>query len=105
VYDDLSATVASLKTVSARLEDGEGALGKLLSSDDRLYDDLAAGAAALRELVQGVNRGEGLLGRLAKDEQLFQDVERIVDEIQAAVDDFRETAPVVNFSSIFFGAF
>ena len=30
---------------------------------------------------------------------------RIADEIRATVDDFRETSPVITFTSIFFGAF
>jgi phospholipid/cholesterol/gamma-HCH transport system substrate-binding protein len=104
VGDDLAATVASLKNITARLEKGEGALGKLLSSDDQLYKDLQAAVASLRSVSEGLQKGEGTLGKLLKDESLYNDARSVLRETRAAVDDFREMSPVVNFTSIFFGA-
>ncbi len=95
----------NLLAVSARLERGEGTLGRLLSSDDSLYRDLESTVGALRETAETINRGEGTLGRLVKDDGLYQQVDGLMGEIRAAVDDLRETTPVVSFSSIFFGAF
>jgi phospholipid/cholesterol/gamma-HCH transport system substrate-binding protein len=105
LYKDLSASVASLRKISERLEKGEGTLGKLLSSDDALYKDLSAAVASLRTIATDMEKGKGSLGMLMKDEGLYNDVRGAIKEVRAAVDDFRETEPVVSFSSLMFGAF
>ena len=105
LYDAVVATVGSLRKVVARLAQGEGSVGKLLSDDATLYDDLSATTAALKRVVEGIDKGEGAVGRLIKDETLYEAVEAVVSETRAAIDDFRETAPVTTFTSIFFGAF
>ena len=46
-----------------------------------------------------------MLGRLVNDDGLYEQIEGIVEEARAALDDVRETSPVVTFTSIFFGAF
>jgi phospholipid/cholesterol/gamma-HCH transport system substrate-binding protein len=105
MYKDLSSSVASLKSISGRLEKGEGTLGRLLSTDDGLYKDLAASVASLKDIAQRIEKGEGSIGRLMKDEALYNEVKATVSEARAALDDYRETSPVVTFTSIFFGAF
>ncbi|MCS6771286.1 MAG: MlaD family protein [Kiritimatiellae bacterium] len=95
----------NLLAVSARLERGEGTLGRLLSSDDQLYQDLSDAVASLKDTAQTISRGEGTLGKLVKDDGLYRQVDSLIVEVRAAVDDLRETTPVVSFSSIFFGAF
>lgn len=104
MYKDLSATVASLRTISERLEKGEGTLGKLLSKDEQPYEDLKAAIASLKAISAKIESGEGSLGKFVKDDALYDDAKGLVNEARAAVDDFRETAPVVSFSSLFFGA-
>jgi phospholipid/cholesterol/gamma-HCH transport system substrate-binding protein len=105
LHDDLSAGVANLREVSDRLAAGKGTLGRLLAEDDTLYEDLAGTAASLKNMAARIERGEGMLGKLVTDESLYREVESVVGEARAAVDDYRETSPVVTFSSIFFGAF
>lgn len=105
MYRDLSETIVSLKTVSARLEKGEGTIGKLLSPDDKLYKDLADSVASLKNITTGLEKGDGMLGKLLKDEKMYQDIQAIVGEARATIEDFRETAPITTFTSIFFGAF
>jgi phospholipid/cholesterol/gamma-HCH transport system substrate-binding protein len=105
LYRDLSQAVASLRAVAERLEKGEGTLGRLVSADDRTYEDLSAAIRSLREVAARIERGEGLLGRLVQDDALYTELEGTVKEVRAAVDDFRESSPVVTFTSIFFGAF
>ena len=99
------ALYTNLLAVSARLEQGQGTLGKLLSADDTLYKDMSATVTALKETAETINRGEGTLGKLVKDDGVYKQVDGLMGEIRAAVDDLRETTPVVSFSSIFFGAF
>ncbi len=105
LHKDLTATVASLKGVAERLEKGEGTLGKLLSNDDQLYKDVSETVASVKAITAKIERGEGLLGRLVNDDKLYRQVEEILGEVRCAVDDFRETAPITTFTSIFFGAF
>jgi len=105
LYKDLADSVASLKKISGRLEKGEGTLGKLLASDDKMYKDLSESLASLRNIAARIEKGEGTVGKLINDAELYESLQKTVQELQAAIDDFRETSPVVTFTSIFFGAF
>ncbi len=105
LYGDLEASAASLKNLMARVEKGEGTVGKLLSEDSTLHDDLSEAVASLKAVAKRIEDGEGSVGRLVTDETLYEEMEATIGEVRAAVDDFRETAPVTTFSSIFFGAF
>ncbi len=112
LYNDLATTLRELGTATAdarriiaRLEKGEGSLGKLLSSDDTLYRDLADTLASLKAFSSDLARQQGTLGRLINEDSIYVKVEGLVDEARATLDDFRETAPLTTFTSIFFGAF
>jgi len=105
LYSDLSGAVESMKTIAQRLENGEGTLGRLMSSDDALYEDMAATVASLRSVAEKLDQGQGVLGQLIGDQELSEDVKGAIREMREAVDDMRETAPVVTFTSVFFGAF
>lgn len=104
VYNDLKDITTNLKEVSERLSSGKGTLGKLLSEDDTFYDDLSKSAAAIRDVSETISKGEGTIGKLAKDEELYNEARLLMQELRGAVDDFRESAPIVTFSSVFFGA-
>jgi phospholipid/cholesterol/gamma-HCH transport system substrate-binding protein len=105
LFNDLSAGVESFKNISQRMDKGEGSLGKLLSKDDQVYKDLAASVASLRRVSEKIEKGEGVLGKLVNDDNLYKDIEKTIKEVRATVDDYRETMPVVTFTSVFFGAF
>ena len=105
LYRDLTASVASLRTIAERLENGEGVIGKLLTPGDPLQGDIAASVASIRKIAEQIEKGEGTVGKLVKDDRLYEDARKAVVEIRAAVDDFRETEPIVSFSSLFLGAF
>ena len=105
VYNDLKATTGRIKEISERLAAGEGTLGKLLSKDDQLYKDVAAAVGSIKNIAAKIEKGEGTLGKLAQDETLYQDFKKTLSEGRAAIDDFREYAPLATFSSLFLGAF
>ena len=105
IYDNLVASTDALANVTKQLEDGKGTLGKLLSEDETLYTDLHDTVKSLKSVAQKIERGEGLLGKLTTDETLYNDIQEVVGEARATLDDFRENSPIVTFSSIFFGAF
>ena len=74
-------TVANLRTISDRLERGEGTLGRLLSKDDQLYRDAAQTIANLRAATDRLEKGEGTLGKLSRDETLYQDIKGLVGDL------------------------
>jgi phospholipid/cholesterol/gamma-HCH transport system substrate-binding protein len=104
IYDNLKETSASLREIGDRLVNGEGTLARLLSEDDQMYQDLRDALAALKTVSQRLANGEGTLGKLTTDDALYEEAQLLMQEIRAAVDDFRETAPITSFTSIFFGA-
>lgn len=105
LYDDLESSVSSLQKILARTEKGKGSVGKLLSEDSTLYDNLSATVASLKNITSKIENGEGTVGHLVVDDTLYNEIEATVGEIRATIDDYRETAPITAFSSIFFGAF
>ena len=105
VYKDVQKVTANMKEISDRLAAGEGTLGKLMSKDDQLYKDVAATSESLKNITGKIERGEGLLGKLVTDDSLYTEVKKAVGEVRGAVDDFRETSPVVSFTTLLLGAF
>ena len=75
-----------VRTVTARVERGEGTLGKLLSPDDTLYGEvrgivtnLAASGEKVRDVAERVARGEGTVGRLlSTNDTVYADLRRAV---------------------------
>lgn len=105
VHDQLLEVVANLDSITGGLAAGEGTMGRLLSEDDQLYQDLAVTVSAVRGIAESTAAGEGTLGRLLADDALFLELQALLREGRAAVDDLRETSPITTFTSIFFGAF
>ncbi len=105
VYNDIKQITADLRQVSDGLAKGEGTLGKLLSKDDQLYRDLSEASTALKNIATAIDRGEGTVGKLVRDNTLYDNLDKTVDEVRAMVDDLRETSPVTSFTSVLFGAF
>ena len=105
VYNQLKTVAANLSDISERLAKGEGTVGHLLSEDDQVYQDLAATIKQVRGIAESVGRGEGSMGKLLSDDELYQQIQSLVREGRAALDDMRETSPVTTFTSVFFGAF
>ncbi len=105
IYENIETMTADLRAVSARIEAGEGLLGKLTSEEDTVYEDLQVTMRSIREISETIVQGEGTLGRLAKDPALYDDARLLIQELRSTLDDFRETAPLTTFSSVFFGAF
>ncbi len=105
LYSNAVAAVTSVRDIVERLNRGEGTLGRLLSPDDSLYNDFAAAAASFKRTAAELEDGKGTIGKLLKEDDLYEDVKKAVNEVRATIDDYRETAPIVTFTSIFFGAF
>lgn len=105
IYRELQAIAANVGGISDRLAKGEGTVGQLLADDGQISTDLAAIVAEVRGIAEAVGRGEGSIGKLLSDEALYLEIQSLLREGRAAMDDFRETSPITTFTSIFFGAF
>jgi phospholipid/cholesterol/gamma-HCH transport system substrate-binding protein len=89
---NLTATIANIKTVSDRIRDGQGTVGKLINEDTLLVTvqnsisnlqntagDIDAAASKARELLTNANEvvldvraGKGTVGRLMTDDTLYR---------------------------------
>lgn len=103
IYDD--ALYSHVLEIVEGVRAGEGVIGQLLAEDSEMGADLLATLAAIREVSEQISSGQGTLGRLIAEDELYEEARQMLHEVRAAVDDFRETAPITTFSSIFFGAF
>jgi len=103
LYTNLAATVASLREMAERVERGEGTLGKLMAADDALYHSLTQAVASLQASAEKIDQGQGTLGLLINDPTVYQDIQALLREGKALVEDYRETAPVVSFGSLLMG--
>lgn len=92
--DNLRDFSESIKNLAARLEAGEGTLGRLLSSDDTIYNDLAAavadakdGIADLKSIAARLEAGEGTLGKLlSSDDSAYQDLKETLANLRKISD-------------------
>jgi phospholipid/cholesterol/gamma-HCH transport system substrate-binding protein len=65
--------MASFRNIAARIEKGEGTLGKLVT-DEALYKDLREASSGIAKLARKINSGEGTLGRLVADPGLYDEL-------------------------------
>jgi phospholipid/cholesterol/gamma-HCH transport system substrate-binding protein len=83
---DLQESAASLRRLTAGLEDQEGLLGRLLQDPEysaKLAGDLETTLSNVAEITDKINRGEGTLGALVNERTLYDGAEDVV----AGVDD------------------
>ncbi len=85
---DMETVAADIRSATAELSAGRGALGKLFY-DEALGEDLANTVLKIEEIASGLEAGEGTLGRLLKDDAMSQDV---ADTLASA----REIADKIN---------
>ncbi len=82
---DARETLSNIKDISAKVQRGEGTLGKLIS-DEEAYRDAGRTLVALREIVEKVQRGEGTLGKLVSDEEAYRDAGRTLVALREIVE-------------------
>ncbi|MEI6970778.1 MAG: MlaD family protein [bacterium] len=105
VYNDIAAVSSDLKAITAGLKEGKGTLAKLMN-EDTVYNDLKTTTANLRDISQRLSDGKGSLGKLlSEDESIYDDAKGVLKDFRGAIDDYRESSPILTFTTIMFGAF
>lgn len=94
---DAKGFIASAQEVLDHVKTGEGTLGKLVYTD-QLHDQIGG-------LVTDLRESKGLLGALVNDPELATKFRHIVEKVLGAVEDARETSPVMGVGSFLFGTF
>jgi len=82
--DSVRALVASLRSITEKLDQGDGTLAKLINDPglyrqiEGLLNDADGVLADLRRVSSRLAQGEGTLGRLVSDDDLYDDMQDIV---------------------------
>lgn len=82
---NLNVTADNLATITSKMRNGEGFLGKLMTEDSSALDDFSSAMNDIQEVAAKINRGEGTLGQLINDPQT-------ADKINTALDSFSDAA-------------
>jgi phospholipid/cholesterol/gamma-HCH transport system substrate-binding protein len=114
LYRNATDTTASLKTISAKIEKGEGTIGRLVN-DDSLYlnansavVNINDGMKDVKEIAAKINRGEGTAGKLINDEALYtelRDASKNIKEITRKINEGQGTiGKLVNEDKLYYDA-
>jgi len=104
LHDDLQSFASRADRILYGAEQGTGTVGMLLK-DEGLARDLKTGMYELRGAVAKVNQGEGTLGQLINNREGWDRFVFILRQVQEAVEDFREQAPISTFVNAIFAGF
>ena len=89
--DNLENFSKNISEISDRLNNGEGTLGKLLSSNDEVYTNLNAVVSNIRSITDRLESGEGTLGRLlSNDDTIYTDLQKTVSNLSEITGRLRE---------------
>jgi len=84
IISNLEETSRSLNTVSKRLEQGEGTLGKLLT-DEAVYNELTKTLTDIRSAVQKISSSQGTLAKLMQDDEIYNQLKDLVVRINRII--------------------
>jgi len=94
---NLRDTVASLKSITAKIDQGDGSLAMLLN-DKQLYTTLNDAGTNVNSIATKINNGEGTLGKLVNDPTLYADAKGAINDLRTSANDvsasFREIKDV-----------
>ena len=100
IVTNFEATAANLNAIVARVERGEGTVGKLLSTNETLYADLSgtlasakAAATNIAAIALRVERGEGTVGKLlSTNDAVHADIRSALTSAREALDTVKSAA-------------
>ena len=87
VSNTMESLLVDLEEVVAKINAGEGSIGRLINEEDTI-NDLNQTLAALKRITQNISQGEGSLGRLIAEDQTIDSLNATLaslDEITAKI--------------------
>jgi len=78
---NLASSIANFKSITAKIDSGEGSLALLLN-DDKLYSTLSSAGENINSLTAKIDKGEGTLGKLVNDPELYTDLKSAIREVK-----------------------
>ncbi len=84
-FDDLAEGGKRLKSIAAKIDSGQGTLGKLIN-DPTFYYDIVKLADYTEKIAGRIDRNEGTIGRLFNDPQLYDDLSALVHRADELLD-------------------
>ena len=89
ILDGLGATFDNTQKITARLESGQGSLGKLVT-EDGLYNNLTSSSARLDSILNRLEDGRGTMGAFINDDQLYEEMKNLMVRMNNLVSDIEE---------------
>ena len=91
IVTNIESVAAKLNAVAARIERGEGTVGKLLSSDETVYNDLKDTVASAKAVAGRLERGEGTVGKLvSSDDTVYQDLKASLGNLREVTEKLKD---------------
>lgn len=81
IVTNFAAASESIKVVAARVERGEGTVGKLLSSDTTLWDGVETTATNLAAITTGLREGRGTIGKLITEDSVHENLDKTLASV------------------------
>ncbi len=103
-YEDLQAALKDIRELSASMRESEGTFGRLFADKGKLYDEMFSAVESLKQVSSRLADGRGTIGKLMQDEEFYNKAKAVVEQLQGAVEDYREQAPIATFGSMILGA-
>lgn len=101
----VSSAISEFEELGRLATDPEAGLVGALVADKELRDLGAKFIADLEAVGEEIRNGNGLLARLINDEDMGNQLARVLNQVSRAIEDAREAAPVGTFFQVLSGAF
>jgi phospholipid/cholesterol/gamma-HCH transport system substrate-binding protein len=89
IISSLEKTATSVESMSSKVDESEGTLGKIIN-DPQLYDNLSATSARLDTIMNKINTAEGSMGLMVNDTALYVEITNLVTRISNLVTDIEK---------------
>ncbi len=85
----LTDTMARFESIAAKIDEGEGVIGKMVN-DPHLYDEIRAAVGGLAVVIARIEAGEGTMGRLFNDTALYDEALGTLANLQTITGSVRD---------------
>lgn len=79
---NLADSITNFKSITAKIDRGEGSLAMLLN-DRTLYNTLSNAGESVNSIAVKIDKGDGTLGKLVNDPSLYTDLKRAIVDVKA----------------------